>query len=105
MKILTLMLIAITLVGLASDARAGDPDKDARELAAIREAVDRGELLPLPRILELALAEVPGDVVKTKIDSEDGRLIYEVKVLTKTGRVREIELDARSGEILTVEDD
>jgi len=99
------VLAAITLAGTAPDARAGDPDKDARELAAIREAVKNGELLPLPRILELALAKVPGDVVKTKLESEHGRLIYEVKVLTETGRVREVELDARNGEVLKVEDD
>lgn len=104
--ILILSLLAALLgAGLAPGAHAGDPDKKARELAAIREAVARGELLGLPQILELAQAEVPGDVVKTELDSEHGKLIYEVKILTATGRVREIELDARSGAILGVEDD
>jgi uncharacterized membrane protein YkoI len=99
------LLAALMGAGLAPGAHAGDPDKKARELAAIREAVARGELLGLPRILELAQAEVAGDVVKTELDSEHGKLIYEVKILTATGRVREIELDARSGAILGVEDD
>lgn len=99
------VLGGLLALGLAGGAHAGDPDEKARELAVIREAVARGELLGLPRILELAQAAVPGDVVKTELESEHGRLVYEVKILTGTGRVREIELDARTGVVLGIEDD
>jgi len=96
---------AVAAMGLTSGAGAGDSQEKVRELAAIRAAVQRGELLPLPRIMELALARVPGDVVKTELEAKLGRLVYEVKILTRNGRVQEVKLDARTGLILRVEDD
>lgn len=42
---------------------AGDQDEAAR----IRAAVARGQVLPLPRILALARARVPGDMLKGRI--------------------------------------
>jgi len=32
-------------------------------------------------------------------------LSYEVKILTRKGRVREVELDARTGALIKIEDD
>ena len=39
------------------------------------------------------------------LERENDRLIYEIKVLTATGRVREVEVDARTGAVLKIEDD
>lgn len=86
----------------------GHDDKEARraaEMTALRNAVARKEIQPLPRIIALAQRRVPGEVVKTELEAKRSRLIYEVKILTPTGRVREVKLDARTGAILEVEDD
>jgi uncharacterized membrane protein YkoI len=99
------LLGAAAGIGLATNAQAGDHQEKARELAAIRTAVQKGELLPLPRIMALAQARVPGDVVKTELESKRERLVYEVKILTRHGNVQEVKLDARTGRILRVEDD
>jgi uncharacterized membrane protein YkoI len=99
------LLATVAGLGISAGAQAGDHQEKARELAAIRAAVQRGELLPLPRIMALAQARVPGDVVKTELESKRGRLIYEVKILTRNGTVQEVKLDARTGTILRVEDD
>ena len=99
------LLGALAAIGLATGAQAGDHQEKARELAAIRAAVQRGELLPLPRIMALAQARVSGDIVKTELESKRGQLIYEVKILTRNGRVQEVKLDARTGRVLRVEDD
>lgn len=99
------LLGLLTAMSMATGAQADDPQEKAREIAAIRAAVQRGELLPLPRIMALAQARVPGDVVKTELEVKHGRLIYEVKILTKAGIVREVKLDARKGTILKIEDD
>jgi uncharacterized membrane protein YkoI len=32
-------------------------------------------------------------------------LVYEIKILTSTGRVREVKIDARTGAVLKIEDD
>lgn len=95
----------LAAMSVTTGAQANDHQEKAREIAAIRAAVQRGELLPLPRIMALAQARVPGDVVKTELEVKHGRLTYEVKILTKTGIVREVKLDARKGTILKIEDD
>ena len=86
---------------------ADDDDRDhhAREHDAIRAALQRGEVLPLARILAIAQEKVPGDVIEVELESKRGALIYEIKVLTQSGRVREVKIDARSGAVLKIEDD
>lgn len=77
-----------------------------KEHDVIRDALRRGEVLSLARILAIAEQHVPGEVIEVEL--EDGRraaLIYEIKILTPTGRVREIEIDARTGKVLKIEDD
>lgn len=53
--------------------------------------------------VEIALAEVPGDVQETELEREDGMQVYEVEILTADGVEMEIEIDANTGEILEVE--
>lgn len=65
-------------------------------------AMQRGEILPLNKILAIALAKVPGDVVEVEFK---GGPIYEVKVLTASGRLREVVLDARNGNLIRIEDE
>ena len=87
---------------------SGDGDKASRkerERTTIRTAVEQGQLVPLPRILELAQNAVTGDVVKTELEMEDEKLVYEIKILTSNGRIREVEFDAGTGAVLSIEDD
>ena len=87
----------------AAPARA-DPTGEDDHVAA-REALRRGEILPLARILAIVAARVPGDVIEVELERKDDRWRYEIKVLTSTGRVREVKLNARDGAILEIEDD
>ena len=49
---------------------------------------------------------VPGDVVEVELEhGKHHGWEYEVKVLTAQGRVREVKLNARTGEVRKVEDD
>lgn len=80
-------------------------ERKQREQAAIHAAMSRGELLPLPRILTLAQARVRGDVLKVEIEQEPWGFKYEVKILAANGRVREVELNARTGAFIRIEDD
>jgi uncharacterized membrane protein YkoI len=93
------------VIALGMTSSRADDDKKQREHDAIREALQRGEALPLVRILALAQQAVPGDVVEVELERKHEALVYEIKVLTQTGRVREIKLDARTGNILKIEDD
>lgn len=70
-----------------------------------REAVERGEILPLSAILERVEQDVRGEMLEVELEREDegpfaGRLIYEVEVLTPGGDVTELYYDARDGALL-----
>jgi uncharacterized membrane protein YkoI len=88
--------------GLADEGRHRKPPRDH---TAVREALQRGEVLPLVKILAIANKEVPGDVIEVELEDEREALVYEIKILTSTGRVREVEIDARTGVVLRIEDD
>ena len=95
-------LFAALLV--AAPVMAHDSQDKADQRAA-SEALARGEILPIIRVLGIALARVPGDVLKVKLEREPYGFKYEVKVLAKNGRVREVEVDARTGRVIEIEDD
>jgi uncharacterized membrane protein YkoI len=95
-------LVSSVSPGLADERRHRKPPRDH---TAVREALQRGEVLPLVKILAIANKEVPGDVIEVELEDEGEALVYEIKILTSTGRVREVEIDARTGTVLTIEDD
>ncbi|PQM28871.1 hypothetical protein CVO77_10665 [Sphingopyxis lindanitolerans] len=99
-------LLAAAMVALATPALslASDKDDEADQRAA-SAALARGEILPIVRVLAIATERVPGDVLKVKLERESFGFKYEVKILTRSGRVREVEVDARTGRILKIEDD
>ena len=76
-------------------ARADDKD---HELA--RRALQAGEVLPLRTLLERLAATHPGEVLEVELERDDGRWIYELKLLQPGGELRKLKLDARSGELL-----
>ncbi|MBL0916690.1 MAG: PepSY domain-containing protein [Sphingopyxis sp.] len=100
--------IAPTVAHSFEKAKKDEMSKAERKRAeqdAIRQAVQRGEVLPLPRILAIAQAKVPGEVVKVELEYEPTGIEYEVKILTPLGRVREVEINARTGAVVKIEDD
>lgn len=99
--VITLALAALPL----SAATAADKEKDRADQVAASQALARGEILPIVRILSIANAKVPGDVLKVKLKRKPVGFQYDVKILAQNGRVREVELDAKTGRILSIEDD
>ncbi|MFN8994621.1 MAG: PepSY domain-containing protein, partial [Pseudomonadota bacterium] len=51
-------------------------------------------------LLERLEREHPGQVLEVELEQEDGRWIYEIKLLQPGGRLVKLELDAASGAIL-----
>lgn len=68
-----------------------------------RRALERGEIRPLDQVLDAARKALPGDVVKVELDEDDGRWIYEIKILTSGGERREVEIDAKSLQVLEID--
>jgi uncharacterized membrane protein YkoI len=68
-------------------------------------ALERGEVLPLAQILSVATTRTPGRVIEVELDRDDGRWIYEVELVTRSGRLIAMEIDGATGRILEIESD
>ena len=51
-------------------------------------------------MLTLIGPKISGEIIETEFDYEDGQPVYEFKYVDRNGRVRELYVDARSGDIL-----
>nr|WP_321457681.1 PepSY domain-containing protein [uncultured Cohaesibacter sp.] len=58
--------------------------------------------MSLAAITQTANAVVEGEVVKANLCSSNGRLVYEVVVLSRQGNVSRLILDAKSGKTISV---
>lgn len=68
--------------------------------------IDEDRLLPLVRIIEIALHRVPGEIIEVELDDDDDdEPEYELEILTADGRSIEMKISARRGTILEVEED
>ncbi len=85
-------LAAILAAGSGGNALARDQDE-------ARRAVEAGEIRPLADILNVVRGKLPGEVVGVKLEREDGAWTYEFRVVDGKGRLFEIHVDARSGEV------
>ncbi|KAF1718382.1 peptidase [Pseudoxanthomonas yeongjuensis] len=99
-----LALIAAAALLPATAVMAGK-DKHKDDHVEARELLRRGEILPLDHILDIAQRRVAGDVIEVELEREDEGWEYEVKVLTPTGLVRKITLNARNGAVVKIKDD
>jgi uncharacterized membrane protein YkoI len=93
------LVVVVALFPLSSALAGKDDHVEAREL------LRRGEILPLDHILDIAQRRVPGDVIEIELEREDEGWEYKVKVLTPTGLVRKITLNARNGAVVKIKDD
>jgi hypothetical protein len=83
---------------IAPNALASGKDDHDRA----RQAVQAGQVLPLPAVLERLQREVPGQVLEVELEQERDRWIYEIKLLTPAGQLTKVKLDARTAEVLRV---
>jgi uncharacterized membrane protein YkoI len=65
-----------------------------------REALARGEILPLSRILAVVDREVGGRIIEIDLDRDDGRYVYDVEAVSRDGRLVELTIDAATGTVL-----
>ena len=81
----------------------GSTDDDDHELA--RRALHEGRVLPLAEIFAKVKPDLLGKVIEIVLRVDGGTLIYDLKVLSPKGQLREVEVDAATGTILKMEDD
>ena len=93
------VILALLVSGPAQIVQADD---DYREAKRLRES---GEIMPLEEILKNVRTTYPGRILEVELENEKGRVIYELEILGADSIVREIYIDAKSGELLSVEED
>lgn len=96
-----LYLLAAGLMTLALGSAAADDD----DHLLARRALEEGRILPLAEVLAAVKAKIPGKVLEVELEVEDGVLVYDLKLLTPGGGLKELEVDAATGKILQIEDD
>ncbi len=104
-RLLVLTAMAAVLAPAEALARPGRGRGRGGDHDVARDALEHGEALPLAEILPLALRAVPGEILEIELEREHGRLVYEIELLARNGRVRKVILDARTGAVLGVEDE
>lgn len=73
---------------------------EEREHERAAAAVARGEILSLEVLLQRVGRREDERLIEVEIEREDGRWVYELELMGADGRVRELEVDAATGDIL-----
>jgi uncharacterized membrane protein YkoI len=110
------MVFAFGIVALCGAPSVNAQDKEKGGDTAKTEKADedkggkpsRAELKTirvLPQLAaKLALAKVPGTIVESELEKENGRLVWEVDIKTDDGKRFEVEIDALTGEVIESEE-
>ncbi|MFZ4789333.1 MAG: PepSY domain-containing protein [Candidatus Competibacteraceae bacterium] len=79
-------------------------DRDHDEIHQLRQLRNAGQILSLETILANHRRQYPhGQLLEAKLEVEQGRYVYDLKLLGEDGAVREFEYDARTGELQRLE--
>lgn len=82
-----------------------DDDDHDHDHDRAHRALRAGHVLPLAEILSRLDGALGGRVIDMALEREDGRYLYEFKVVAPDGRLREAKVDAATGRLITMEDD
>ena len=101
MKILAFPVGLLALLVGLSLAQAGDKHEIEKEL------LQSGQIVSIDTLLKKVQSEFSGHILKIKLDDEDDAKsgwVYETKILREDGVVIEIEYDAKTLEIVKIEE-
>lgn len=72
---------------------------------AARKLLESGKIKPLDDILKIVKQKHPGKLLEVELEIEDKLIVYEVEILTGSGIVKEIYINAKTGKIISAEVD
>ena len=103
---LTVLAAALAVAAfVAAMPRSTDAsEKDEVRRDEILRAVETGEIRALADILKTVRGKLPGEVAGVEVERKDGRWLYEFRVVDGQGRLFDVYVDARSGEIQRVKE-
>ena len=95
-----LMALAVAAATAGTAAQAAERGHGDHDLA--RQALERGQVLPLRTVLEKVEREYQGQALKVEFEHDDGRFIYEIRLLQQDGRMAKLKIDAVDGRVLQI---
>jgi uncharacterized membrane protein YkoI len=101
----SLVVMLAALAGCGQPQQLPTPDQVSEEARHEGPVQPAGNNLPFLKIQAIVLAAVPGEVVKVDLENDHGQDVYEFKILARSGRVIELEIAAKTGQILKQEAD
>ena len=85
-------------LAMAGETQAGDHER-------ARDLLEQGKILSLSEIMKQTTVRFPGKVLEVELEEEDGLIVYKIEFLGEHDRVMEMIIDARNGELISVEED
>lgn len=92
------MMLALAATGVRAEGSGAS--RSCLSAPEVRELVDKAEVVPAARAIHAAKAARPGEVVKVRLCKQDAVLLYLVTLLAKDGKIRILEVDGRSGNLI-----
>lgn len=94
--------IALASLLLVVSVQSSAWGHDSGDHERARAAVEAGQVLPLPMLLERLRRTHPGQVLELELERDDGRWIYEVRLLQANGQLLKLDVDAATAQVLQV---
>lgn len=82
-----------------------DDDDDKYESPEMQNKLAKQAKISKEEAQRIALERVAGEVVESEIDKEKGKIVWEFEIKTSENKVFEVAVDAKTGEIVAVEDE
>jgi uncharacterized membrane protein YkoI len=102
----TMLLLAVLLLAGGSALAIADDDDDERDHEFARQALAEGRIRPLTEIMESFKAQFAGKIVGVELKAKAKKpIVYEFKVVTPDGKLKEVKVDAATAKIIKIEDD
>ena len=98
MKGRSIVVGLLLVLAMAGETQAGDHER-------ARELLEQGKILSLSEIMEQTSDRFPGKVLEVELEEEDGLIVYKIEFLGEHDTVMEMIVDARNGELISVEED
>ena len=99
MRLMLFSVVSAVLILSCFGAVSDEDQVAARKLRA------SGQILSLEKIYELAKTIKKGEILETELEKKRDRYIYEVELLDKNGQVWEVKLDAKTGQLIKLENE
>ena len=98
-KIWLVLVVSVSAFYPIYKAQADNDYMEARKL------LEEGEILPLESILAQIKSMYPGKLLEVELERKNGSIFYEIEILTKNGIVKEIYVNAKTGNLESVKED